>query len=467
MNDLTLISLFEQSELIRDKAISPTELVDAYIRKISETEDTLNSFITLTLDEARSRSIQITNQINTGNYLGPLHGIPVALKDLFDTAGIKTTSGSKIYDDRIPNADSTVASRLNSAGAILLGKLNMHPFAYGPTGENEDYGHMHNPWNPNKLTGGSSGGSGSSVSVGQCSAALGSDTGGSVRIPAALCGIVGFKPTYGKISKYGVTPLSWSLDHPGPLTRTVEDSVLMINAMSGYDSKDPSSIATNQIPLDFMTSTNISGITVGIPQEFLENIDDEMSQLVQNAISVLKDLGAEIKTVNFPMHQYSESISNCILMPEATSYHRSILRDIPEQIYEPVRLRLHAGMFISAEQYVTAQRLRRLYFEQLSSLFDEVDVLVSPTEPIFAPDILSNSVDINGKSWNTSSVLTRLNRPYNITGMPAITVPCGYSSDSLPGGLQIAGKLFDEYTVAKVAYAYQEACEWKTMHPSI
>ena len=467
MTDLTLISLNEQSQLIQTKAISPTDLVEAYANKISETESTLNSFITLTLDQAKTKSLQTTKQIASGNYIGPLHGIPVALKDLFDTAGIKTTSGSKIYDARIPNEDSTVASKLNQAGALLLGKLNMHPFAYGPTGENEDYGHMHNPWNPNKLTGGSSGGSGSSVSAGQCTAALGSDTGGSVRIPAALCGIVGFKPSYGKISKYGVTPLSWSLDHPGPLTRTVEDSVLMINAMSGHDPKDPASIATNPISLDFMKSNDISNIRIGVPQEFLENIDPEMSKLIQDAILVLQNLGAEIKTLNFPMHKYSESISNCILMPEASSYHKSILKDIPEQIYEPVRLRLHAGLFISAEQYVTAQRIRQVYIEQLSALFSEVDVLIGPTEPIFAPDILSNSVEINGSKWNTSAALTSLNRPYNISGMPAITVPCGFSSDHLPGGLQIAGKLFDEYTVAKVAYAYQEACQWKTLHPRI
>ena len=467
MTDLTLISLNEQSQLIKTKAISPTDLVEAYANKISETESTLNSFITLTLDQAKTKSLQTTKQIASGNYIGPLHGIPVALKDLFDTAGIKTTSGSKIYDARIPNEDSTVASKLNQAGALLLGKLNMHPFAYGPTGENEDYGHMHNPWNPNKLTGGSSGGSGSSVSAGQCTAALGSDTGGSVRIPAALCGIVGFKPSYGKISKYGVTPLSWSLDHPGPLTRTVEDSVLMINAMSGHDPKDPASIATNLISLDFMKSNDMSNIRIGVPQEFLENIDPEMSKLIQDAILVLQNLGAEIKTLNFPMHKYSESISNCILMPEASSYHKSILKDIPEQIYEPVRLRLHAGLFISAEQYVTAQRIRQVYIEQLSALFSEVDVLIGPTEPIFAPDILSNSVEINGSKWNTSAALTSLNRPYNISGMPAITVPCGFSSDHLPGGLQIAGKLFDEYTVAKVAYAYQEACQWKTLHPSI
>lgn len=447
--------------------MSPSELIEAHSLKISETEPILNSFITLTIDEAINRALQATQQISSGNYKGPLHGIPIGLKDLFDTAGIKTTSGSKIYDDRIPQQDSTVASKLNDAGAILLGKLNMHPFAYGPTGENEDYGHMHNPWNPNKLTGGSSGGSGSSVAIGQCSAALGSDTGGSVRIPAALCGIVGFKPSYGKLSKFGVTPLSWSLDHPGPLTRTVEDSVLMLNAMNGYDARDPVSVKTNTIPLDFINSPDISNIKIGIPQEFFEDIDDEMSALVQEAIEVLKSLGAQIKPVNFPMHAYSESISNCILMPEATSYHKQILNDIPDQIYEPVRLRLHAGLFVSAEQYVTAQRIRGIYFEQLSALFSEVDVLVGPTEPIFAPDILSNTVDINGSNWNTSSALTRLNRPYNLTGMPSITVPCGFSSESLPAGLQIAGKLFDEYTVAKVAYAYQEACQWKDMHPSL
>tara|TARA_A100001037_G_C15153897_1_gene641975 strand:+ start:15981 stop:17384 length:1404 start_codon:yes stop_codon:yes gene_type:complete len=467
MDKITHLSLHKQSQLLHSQQLSATELVDAYCKRIEETEPLLNSFITLTLDEAKQRAVGISNQISSGNYLGPLHGIPIALKDLFDTAGLKTTSGSKIYDSRIPATDSTVASKLNSAGAILLGKLNMHPFAYGPTGENEDYGHMHNPWNLNKLTGGSSGGSGSSVASGQCTAALGSDTGGSVRIPASLCGIVGFKPTYGKISKHGVTPLSWSLDHPGPLTRTVEDAVIMINAMSGADHNDPSSVHTDQVSMDFMESTDLTGVKIGVPQEFLNDIDPEMSSLIEEALKVLRTLGAEIKTVSFPMHSYSESISNCILMPEATSYHKQILKTIPDQIYEPVRLRLHAGLFISAEQYVTAQRIRRIYFQELSQLLDDVDVLVGPTEPVFAPDILSETVNINGTDRNTSAALTSLNRPYNITGMPAITVPCGFNSDSLPGGLQIAGKPFNEYTIAKVAYAYQESCNWKNMLPDL
>jgi aspartyl-tRNA(Asn)/glutamyl-tRNA(Gln) amidotransferase subunit A len=467
MNDLVLRSLYEQSELLKSKAITATELFTAYSDVIHLTEPTLNSFITLTLEEGLIRSKQISNQIQRDHYVSPLHGIPIGLKDLFDTAGIKTTSGSKIFDSRIPETDSTVAAKLNAAGAILIGKLNMHPFAYGPTGENEDYGHMHNPWNPNKLTGGSSGGSGSAVAIGQCSAALGSDTGGSVRIPASLCGIVGFKPTYGLISKFGVTALSWSLDHPGPLTRTVEDSILVMNEISGLDPQDPSTVESSPISLDFMNDTNLKSLKIGVPKQYFHSIDPAVGESVTKAIEVLKQLGAEIIDVEFPLFDYSEAISACILMAEATSYHRELLKTNADEIYEPVRLRLQTGLFISNYRYLQAQRLRTLFTKQMHALMSQVDVLVGPTEPIVAPDILSKTTLIDEETVGITSALTRFNRPYNITGFPAISVPCGFSDDSLPIGLQIAGAPFSEYLIAKVAYAYQESTSWKNIHPKL
>ncbi|MCH8897892.1 MAG: Asp-tRNA(Asn)/Glu-tRNA(Gln) amidotransferase GatCAB subunit A, partial [Chloroflexi bacterium] len=236
--ELCYLSAGDLSRLIKTREVSPVEVVDAHLERIGNTDGVLNSFITLLPEQAKTAARRAENEIQGGNYRGPLHGVPVGLKDLFNTAGIRTTSGSRIFDSFVPDQDCTVAARFLRAGAILIGKLNMHPFAYGPTGENEDYGHMHNPWNPELITGGSSGGSGSATAAGQCTITMGSDTGGSVRIPAALCGIVGLKPTYGLVSRHGLTPLSWSLDHPGPMVRSVEDAALALNAIAGHDPND-------------------------------------------------------------------------------------------------------------------------------------------------------------------------------------------------------------------------------------
>ena len=246
-SEICYASAGELSPLIKNKDISPVEIIDAHLARIEATEPVLNSFITLLADESRAAARQAEQDIQRGNYRGPLHGIPVALKALYTTAGVRTTSGSRLFDNFIPAEDCTVAARFRDAGAILLGKLNMHQFAYGPTGENPDYGHMHNPWNPEKISGGSSGGSGSATAAGQCTITTGSDTGGSIRIPAALCGIVGLKPTYGLVSRYGLTPLSWSLDHPGPMVRTVEDAALAMNVIAGHDHRDVAS-ARVEIP---------------------------------------------------------------------------------------------------------------------------------------------------------------------------------------------------------------------------
>ena len=268
--ELCYMSAGELSGLIRDRQVSPVEVIDAHLARIEATEPTLNSFITLLPDHAREAARRAEAQIQAGNYRGPLHGIPVGLKDLFNTAGVRTTSGSRILDNFIPAEDCTVAARFQQAGAILLGKLNMHQFAYGPTGENFDYGHMHNPWNPELVTGGSSGGSGSAAAAGQCTITMGSDTGGSVRIPAALCGIVGLKPTYGLVSRAGLTPLSWCLDHPGPMVRTVEDAAITMNAIAGHDPADQAT-TTRAIP-DYTAALtgSVEGLRIGIVREYFE-----------------------------------------------------------------------------------------------------------------------------------------------------------------------------------------------------
>ena len=456
------------SRLIQRKEISPVEVIEAHLARIEATEPVLNSFITLLPEEARAAARRAEEDIQAGNYKGPLHGIPVGLKDLYNTGGVRTTSGSRIFDNFIPERDCTVAARFREAGAILLGKLNMHQFAYGPTGENPDYGHMHNPWNPELVTGGSSGGSGSAAAAGQCTITMGSDTGGSIRIPASLCGIVGLKPTYGLVSRYGLTPLSWSLDHPGPMVRTVEDAALTLNAIAGYDPNDVAS-ARVDIP-DYTSALNndVRGLRIGLPKEYFEApLDPQVAQSVHDAIAVLESMGAVVTQVSLPMFQDSQAISTAILMAEASAVHRDLLAREGEKLYPPIRLRLEAGLFISAADYLRAQQGRALFDRQARQLLDQVDLLAGPTEPVTAPRLLAERVQVGEEEMGTTAALTQYTRPYNITGFPAISIPCGFSDTGMPIGLQLAGRPFDELTVLRAAHAYEQATDWHQRRPPI
>ena len=465
---LHYLSAWELSGLIRSREISPVEVINACLSRIEETEPTLNSFITLLPDQAREAAHRAENEIARGNYRGPLHGIPVGLKDLFNTAGVKTTSGTRIYDDFVPAEDCTVATKFGQAGAILLGKLNMHPLAFGPTGENGDYGHMHNPWNPERITGGSSGGSGSAAAAGQCTITMGSDTGGSVRIPAALCGIVGLKPTYGRVSRAGLTPLSWCLDHPGPMVRTVEDAALTMNVIAGHDPRDH---ATQDVPVpDYTTALtgDIRGLRIGVVKEYFETeIDPAVVALTQQAIAVLGELGAEIVEVSLPLYEYAQPISNAILSAEATAAHHDILLSDGDKLYPQVRERLEEGLFISAAEYLRAQQARQVFCQQVAGLLENVDLLAGPVEPVTAPQILERRIEIGGEALPAVPMLTKYTRVYNITGSPAISVPCGFAPDGLPAGLHLAGRNFDELTVLRAAYAYQQATSWHTQRPPL
>ena len=466
--EICYMSAGDLSRLVEKKEISPVEIVDAHLSRIDATEPVLNSFITLLADASRSAAQQAEKDIQAGRYKGPLHGIPVALKDLYNTGGVRTTSGSKIFDTFVPSEDCTVAAKFQQAGAILLGKLNMHPFAYGPTGENADYGHMHNPWDPDRVTGGSSGGSGSATAAGQCTITTGSDTGGSIRIPAALCGIVGLKPTYGLVSRYGLTPLSWSLDHPGPMTRTVEDAAITMNVIAGHDPKD---VASANVDIPDYTSAltgDVKGLKIGIVKEYFEApLDPEVRKAVMDAIGQLESMGAEVREVSFPMYNQSQAISSAVLMSEATAYHRDLLESDDQSIYEPVRQRLESGLFISAADYLRAQQARTLLDRESRKLLDEVDLLAGPTEPVTAPEILSSRVMAGEQEIGVVGALTQYTRPYNINGFPAISVPCGFSQSNMPIGLQLAGRPFDELTVLRAAHAYEQATDWHTRRPPL
>ena len=470
MNELEICyaSAGQLGPMIRSGEISPVEIIEAHLSRIRATEPVLNSFITVLADEATTAARQAERDIRAGRHRGPLHGIPVGLKDLFNTGGVRTTSGSRIYDNYIPAQDCTVAARFREGGAILLGKLNMHQFAYGPTGENPDYGHMHNPWDPERVSGGSSGGSGSAAAAGQCTITTGSDTGGSIRIPAALCGIVGLKPTYGRVSRHGLTPLAWSMDHPGPMVRTVEDAAITMNVIAGHD---PNDVASANLPVPDYTASltgEISGLRIGVPRQYMEApLDPEVRQAVNSALEQMETMGADVIEVEFPEFNDAAAISTTMLMAEASACFRDLLASDGNRLYEPVRLRLEAGLFISAADYLRAQQGRAVFDHAARRLLEDVDLLAGPTEPVTAPPILQQQVLAGEQEIGTVAALTQYTRPYNITGFPAISVPCGFSSGGMPIGLQLAGRPFDEETVLRAAHAYEQSTDWHSRRPPV
>ena len=466
--EICYLSAGELSRLIQKREISPVEIVKAHLDRIESLEPILNSFITLLADQAMEAARQAEKEIQAGRYRGPLHGIPLGLKDLFYTKGIRTTSGSKIFDTFIPNVDGTVVTKLKEAGTLLLGKLNMHPFAYGPTGENQEYGHMHNPWNPELITGGSSGGSGSAAASGQSTLTMGSDTGGSVRIPAALCGLVGLKPTYGRVSRYGLTPLAWSQDHVGPMARSVEDCALAMNAIAGYDPNDPTSMDAPVPDYSRTLTGEIRGLRIGVPKEYFEiPVDSQVKGQFWKAMGRLGELGAVISEVSWPMFRDSMAIASTIQMSEATAYHSDLIKAHGPRIYPPVRLRLEAGFFISAIDYIQAQRARALFYHQSLRLFEKVDLLAGPTVPVTAFKIGLDKVKVGQANVGAISLLTQYTRPFNLNGFPAITLPCGFSDDGLPIGLQLAGRPFEEEMVLRLAHAYEASTDWHLRRPRI
>ena len=470
MNELEICyaSAGQLAPMIKSGEISPVEVIEAHLSRIRATEPVLNSFITVLPEEAMTAARQAERDIRAGRYRGHLHGIPVGLKDLFNTGGVRTTSGSRIYDNYVPSQDCTVAARFRNAGAILLGKLNMHQFAYGPTGENPDYGHMHNPWDPERVSGGSSGGSGSAAAAGQCTITTGSDTGGSIRIPAALCGIVGLKPTYGRVSRHGLTPLAWSMDHPGPMVRTVEDAAITMNVIAGHD---PNDVASANLPVPDYTAAltgDVRGLRIGVPRQYMAApLDPEVRQSVNDALAQMESIGADVVELEFPEFDAAAAISTTMLMAEATACFRDLLASDGARMYEPVRLRLEAGLFISAADYLRAQQGRAVFDRAARKLLKDVDLLAGPTEPVTAPILLQQQVLAGEQEVGTVAALTQYTRPYNITGFPAISVPCGFSPEGLPIGLQLAGRPFDEETVLRAAHAYEQSTEWHKRRPPL
>lgn len=460
----------ELADLLSRGEISPIELVTACLDRIEAHDGKVNSFITLFRNDALSKARKAEQEILRGAYSGPLHGIPFGLKDLFMVQGKRFTLGSKLFHENTSTIDSTVAIRLQQAGAILLGKQNMNPLAYGPfaTEPGYDYGHTFTPWDLNRISGGSSGGSGAAVAAGFCPFSVGTDTGGSLRIPAAWCGAVALKPTYGRISRHGMQALAWSLDHPGPLARRAEDCAIVTQALSGYDTQDSSS-AKMPIP-NFSTPLNrdIKGLRIGLPVEYWKlPMDSEVRYWVENAVKVLKELGGEIVEPPWPMLAYAENTSNIILLSEASSAYEEIVKRDGRSLLPALRLRLEAGLLVSAADYLRAQKARTLLVADTKRLFEKVDLIVGPTMPVTASLPGQALVTVNKEQFGVVRAMTQFNEVFNLTGNPALTLPCGFSKVGLPIGFQIVGRPFEEPLILHVAQAFEEATGfWKPI-PSL
>jgi aspartyl-tRNA(Asn)/glutamyl-tRNA(Gln) amidotransferase subunit A len=470
MTNLVWASMGELARLVATKAVSPAEVVQAHLDRIAALDGTIKAYITVMGDSARAAARAAEAAVMARETLGPLHGVPLGLKDLYCTKGVKTTGGSRILGSWVPTEDATVVTRLVAAGGIMLGKLNMHEFAYGPEGLNVHYGTPWNPWDrtTHRICGGSSSGSGAAVAAGLCPGALGSDTGGSIRIPASLCGLTGIKPTYGRVSRAGVLPLAWSLDHAGPMCRSAVDCALMLGAMAGYDPRDPS---TSVLPVpDYAAALTgqVKGLRIGLlGRFFLESAGAPQRQAIEQAVKTLEGLGASVRETTLEQMKYAAAASAAVISAESYAYHEPWLRTRAAEYGPDVRERLLVGAFVSGSEYLKGQRVRRLIRDEVDRALGELDVLIAPTLPIAAVPVGARETDIDGKPQPVRPSLVRYTRPFNVSGHPVASVPCGFTADGLPIGMQVIGRSFDEATVLRVADAYQRVTDWHTRRPPL
>jgi aspartyl-tRNA(Asn)/glutamyl-tRNA(Gln) amidotransferase subunit A len=464
-NQLTWLSLVEATDLIRRGEISLIELTAAHLERIQALDKKLNSFITITAEAAMNQARQAEQELRRDSIpvskpLGSLHGVPITLKDLYETRGVRTTAGSKFFAEYTPETDAEVVEKLFRAGTILLGKTNMHEIALGLTTVNPHYGACRNPWALERVPGGSSGGSGAALAAGLCLGSLGSDTGGSIRVPASLCGIVGLKPTYGRVSLRGVIPLSWNLDHPGPMARRVQDVAMLLQAIAGYDPGDPSSI---DVPVgDYLAHImdGVKGWQVALMEdEYLDKTDSEILQAVQDAAQVFARLGAKVTPTVFPGAYQAAFANGQMVISDAAAFHRQRLHDQPENFGDDVRQRLQAGAELPLSDYILARRTQSLMRRQFDNFFRDFDILLMPTTAVPAPPIEGPD------AIEQARLLTRYTAPFNLTGLPAISLPCGFTSTGLPIGLQIVAPAWGEANLLRAAYAYEQATPWHARRP--
>ena len=458
-----LPTVTEAIAAIRAGTLSPVELIEQVLARIDRLDPLLESYVEVYSEAARAKARIVEDAIRRGDPVGPLQGIPVALKDLYDVAGSPTLAGSAVRTGHRADADSTVTRKLRAAGAVLTGKTVTHEFAFGvvsaPT---------RNPWDRDTIPGGSSGGSAAAVSAQLCLAAMGSDTGGSIRIPAGLCGLVGLKPTYGRVSKRGVAELSWTLDHAGPITRTVADAAVLLQTIAGHDPDDPGSV-DEPVP-DYLAGLDagIEGLRVGVPTNFFfELADTEVADAVHAALAVLVDAGAILVDVAVPDVELTGDVVMTIVGVEAAAIHHEHLRTVPESYTADTRRLLLAGELISGTSYVNAQRARRLVAAGFRAALADVDVLASPTLPVTAPAFGAGTAQLGGEEVSVMSALNVLTAPANAAGLPALAIPCGFSGAGLPLSLQLVGRPFDEATLLSAGQAYQRRTDWHARQPPL
>jgi aspartyl-tRNA(Asn)/glutamyl-tRNA(Gln) amidotransferase subunit A len=463
-SELAFLSIGWAARLLRRKEISPVDLLEAALARIEELNPSLNAFITVVAERARREAKRAEREFRRGSRsLNPLCGIPMSLKDNFWTRGIRTTAGSKILGKFVPEQDSDVALRLARAGAILLGKTNMHEFAYGITNDNPHFGPARNPWNHERITGGSSGGSAAAVAAGMGFAATGTDTGGSIRIPSALCGVVGLKPTFGLVSVTGVVPLAASLDHAGPIARSVTDVSMVLEAIAGDHPR-------GAVLPDFLKwkGSPKRRLRLGWPNEyFFDGVEGEVRAAIDAAAKCFESLGARIEPVSMPRLIDSADAGTSIALAEATHYHESqgYFPARAAEYGDDVRRRLEQGRGVRATEYLRALEAKRRMEQDFDGVFERVDAILAPTAPIAAPRLGESEVTIDGKKETVRSALVRLNRPANVTGHPAISIPCGFTRGGLPLGLQIIGPRWGEARLLALSLAYEEATDWHNRHP--
>lgn len=463
MSDRNLIfaSIETLASRLKSKEISPVELTERALARIEQHDGALNSFITVTAETALVEAKAAEQALAKGDCLGPMHGIPVAVKDLYATKGVETTYGSPHFAGWVPDHDAAVVERLSAAGAIMLGKTNLQELAYGTTSANPHYGPVHNPWKAGFHPGGSSGGSASAIAGGLVYMALGSDTGASIRQPAACCGVVGLKPTFGRVSKYGCLPLAWSMDHAGALNRSVMDAALTLNVLAGFDPRDPCSVNRPVPDFTALLNQDLRGKRVAIVRKFFcEGGDPEVFAAIEAVLPILEELGAEVLEVELPDIEDAFKAGTMTIVVEGATYHAERLRTHPERFSPQCKADLELGHFYKATDYLQAQRLRHHLMAETAKVMAPLDALIMPTSPITATPIEGNPAD-------HPVYRVRNTIPFNFLSLPAISLPCGFSKQGLPIGLQIVGKAFDEASVLQIAHAYEQATDWHRQHPNL
>lgn len=457
--ELCYLTIAEASGLMRSGKLSPVELTRAHLERMATVDRVLNAYITVLADRAMNQARLAEAAYAAGRVASPLQGVPIAVKDLVYTRGVRTTAGSAILAHFVPHEDATVIERFAAAGAVLLGKLNLSEFAMGGTMVNVHFGATRNPWNTDHFPGGSSSGSGAAAAAGLAMGAIGTDTGGSIRGPASNCGIVGLKPTYGRVSKYGVVPLSWSLDHVGPMTRTAEDCALMLGAIAGYDPKDMDSA---NVPVEDYTAglkEGVRGLRIGVlRKDFFVDLSEEVARGIEAALGVFGELGAAVQDVALGRSWDGRALYNAVVYPEATAYHRGWMQTRIQDYGPNCRTRLEQGVSIPATEHAQAQEDRKAMRRDYLAPLAGVDVLVAPSSVGTAPRLDAPPAGPGGPSFSN---------PFNLTGLPALALPIGFSKDGLPLSLQLIGRPFGEATVLRAAQAYQEATGWWRERPGV